>query len=462
MRIEIACAVLCFGSALHAQDAGKTVWDGIYTDPQAERGKPLYNKNCASCHNELMTGGETAPPLAGGDFLSNWNSLSVGDLFDRIRTTMPLGAAGKLSRETNADITAYILKFNRFPAGATELDRRSEVLKQIRIDPAKSESATPSQTPVANSQPNPYRTVENWFKMPEGRKWGSTSAIYPTPDGNFWIAERCGANTCAGKTDPPVLEFDPSGKLLKSFGSGMFTFPHGIFVSKDGSIWVVDGQGKDGIGHQVIKFSPDGQVLMRLGKAGVPGDTPDTFNQPNAMIEAPNGDIFVSDGHNVGTGNARIIKFKKDGTFIKQWGGHGSAPGQFEMPHALAFDSKGRLFVADRGNNRIQIFDQDGNFLDQWTQFSRPSGIYIDKNDLIYVADSESRNRDGYGHNPGWKRGIRVGSAKDGSVSAFIPDPEPDPERVTTSAAEGVAADSAGNIYGAEVGPKGVKKYVKK
>jgi sugar lactone lactonase YvrE/mono/diheme cytochrome c family protein len=453
MATKIALIALAAVAALQ----GQTVWDGVYTDAQAERGKPLYNKHCASCHAELMSGGETAPALAGGDFLSNWNGLTVGDLFDRIRTTMPLGSPGKLSREVDSDITAYVLKFNRFPAGAKDLDQRSEVLKQIHIDPAKAASA-----PEPNSQPNPYRTVENWFKMPEGRKWGSTSAIYPGPDGNFWIAERCGANTCAGSSDPPILEFDPSGKLLKSFGAGMFIFPHGIFVSADGNVWVADGQGKDGVGHQVIKFSPDGKVLMKFGKAGVAGDGPDTLNQPNAVIVAPNGDIFISDGHNVGTGNARVLKFAKDGTFIKQWGGHGSAPGQFEMPHALAFDSQGRLFVADRGNNRIQIFDQDGKFLDQWTQFGRPSGLFIDKNDVLYVADSESRDRDGYGHNPGWKRGIRVGSAKDGSVVAFIPDPATNAESLSTSAAEGVAADASGNIYGAEVGPKGVKKYVKK
>jgi DNA-binding beta-propeller fold protein YncE len=284
------------------------------------------------------------------------------------------------------------------------------------------------------------------------------------PDGNIWIAERCGANSCAGKTEPPILEFDPSGKLLKSFGAGMFIFPHSIFVDKDGNVWVADGQGvpansvNAGIGHQVIKFSPAGTVLMRLGKAGVAGDGPDTLNQPNAAVVAADGSVFVSDGHTQGTGNARVMKFTKEGKFIRQWGGHGSAPGQFEIPHALALDSRGRLFVADRGNNRIQIFDQDGNFLDQWTQFGRPSGIYIDKSDMIYVADSESRN----GNHPGWKRGIRIGSAKDGSVTAFIPDPQADPERLSTSAAEGVLADAEGNVYGAEVGPKGVKKYVPK
>jgi sugar lactone lactonase YvrE len=199
-------------------------------------------------------------------------------------------------------------------------------------------------------------------------------------------------------------------------------------------------------------------VLLTLGKPGVTGDGPDTFNQPNAVAIAPNGDIFVSDGHNANRGNARVIKFTKDGKFIKQWGGHGSGPGQFECPHTLAFDSQGRLFVGDRANNRIQIFDQDGKFLAEWKQFSRPSGIYIDRNDVIYVTDSESAEGGTYAPHPGWKRGIRVGSARDGKVIAFIPDPAPGG---ATSAAEGVAADAQGVIYGAEVGPKDVKKYVK-
>jgi len=227
----------------------------------------------------------------------------------------------------------------------------------------------------------------------------------------------------------------------------------------DGTFDPTDGQGKDGKGHQAFKFSPEGRVLMTLGKAGVTGSGPDTFNSPSDVIVAPNGDIFVADGHG-GDTNERIVKFSKDGKFIKAWGKKGSGPSEFDTPHSIAMDSKGRLFVADRGNNRVQIFDQDGKFLEEWKQFSRPSGIFIDRNDVMYSADSESTDKDGYGHNPGWKRGIRIGSARDGSVTAFIPDPSPG--TAVTSAAEGVAADAQGNVYGAEVGPKDVKKYVKK
>ncbi len=215
-----------------------------------------------------------------------------------------------------------------------------------------------------NSAPNPYTTIEHWAKLPEGRSMGSTSAVDVDSKGHIWVAERCGANSCTGKDDiDPVLEYDQSGKLLRSWGKGMFVFPHGICVDKEDNIWITDGQGKDNKGHQVFKFSPDGKVLMTLGKAGVAGDSEDTFNQPNDVAIAPNGDIFISDGHNPGRGNARVLKFSKDGKFLKQWGGHGSGPGQFEVPHALAFDSKGRLYVGDRANNRIQIFDQDGKYI---------------------------------------------------------------------------------------------------
>jgi len=313
------------------------------------------------------------------------------------------------------------------------------------------------------AQENPYRTVENWARMPEGRTWGSTSAVDIDRDGtSIWVAERCGANTCVGSNLPTVLKFDSSGTLVKSFGAGLFIFPHGIHVDRDGNVWIADGMppGRGtppppGTGHTVVKFSPEGKVLMTLGTPG--GATePGYFFQPNDVLVAPDGSIFVAEGH--GGANSRVLKFTKDGKLLKTWGKKGTAPGEFDQPHALAMDSKGRLFVGDRGNNRIQIFDQDGNYLEQWTEFSRPSGIYIDKDDTIYVTDSESgsvaRER------TDWKRGIRIGKISDRKVTAFIPDPIEN--ATTTSAAEGIAVDAAGNIYGAEVASKSLKKYVRK
>jgi 6-bladed beta-propeller len=307
----------------------------------------------------------------------------------------------------------------------------------------------------AQAQDNPYRIDEGWAKFPDGRKWGSTSGVDVDREGNIWVFERCGERTCAGSNLAPIFKFDRSGKPVKSFGAGMFVFPHGMHVDKDGNVWVTDAEGKDGKGHQVVKFNPDGKVLLVLGKAGVAGDGPDTFNRPSAVVTAPNGDIFVADGHG-GDSNARIVKFSKDGKFIKAWGKKGTANGEFAELHAITLDSKGRLFVGDRGSSRIQIFDQDGKFLEEWKQFGRPSGIFIDRNDIIYVADSQSDAK----RNPGFKRGIRIGSAKDGSVQALIPGigPEPDKESVP----EGVAADARGNVYGAETSANDLKKFVKK
>ena len=321
--------------------------------------------------------------------------------------------------------------------------------------PALAQSVDPSAT-----LPNPYRPAERWGQLPEGRSMGSTSAIAIDPDGSsIWVAERCGANSCAGSGAPPIVEFDASGKLVRSFGAGMFIFPHGIFAARDGSVWVVDDQGRDRKGHQVIQFDRSGKVLMTLGRAGVAGDGPDRFNRPSAVVVAPDSTIFVADGHG-GTSNARIVKFAKDGTFIMAWGTKGSAPGQFDTPHALAIDSKGRLFVGDRENNRIQIFDQSGHLLAVWTQFGRPSGIYIDAHNVIYVGDSESNTA----RHPGWARGIRIGRAGDGVITAFIPQPQPapDPDGSDTSGAEGVTADATGAIYGAEVTPPAVVRYVRK
>ncbi len=309
-----------------------------------------------------------------------------------------------------------------------------------------------------NSRPDPYSMNQDFFSLGEGRTIGSTVAVVLDRDGrSIWAFERCGQNDCVGSDLGPVLKFDATGKLVKSFGAGMFVRPHGIHIDVDGNVWVTDHEGPDGIdprrngkGHQVFKFSPDGELLMTLGKAGVAGDGPGEFNQPSAVFVAPNGNIFVGDGH--GGESARIVKFSKSGAFIKTWGKKGTAPGDFETPHSLAMDSRGRLFVGDRGNKRIQIFDQDGNFLDAWSQFGWPSGMYIDSNDILYVADSSSDDE----RNTPWKEGIRIGSVDDGVVTAFIDDPDPDGSQ------EGVVADADGNVYGSLTGGMALRRYVRK
>jgi DNA-binding beta-propeller fold protein YncE len=310
--------------------------------------------------------------------------------------------------------------------------------------------------------------------MPDGRTWGATSAVDIDRDGtSIWVAERCGANSCLGSDLPVVLKFDASGSLVTSFGRGLMIFPHGIHVDRDGNIWVTDGQDNRPrrprgapadapllpmpatlIGHQVFKFSPDGRVLMTLGVAGG-GTGAEGFYQPNDIVTDPaNGDIYVAEGH--GGANARIVVFDRTGKYLREFGKKGSGPGEFDQPHGLAFDAKGRLFVADRSNNRIQIVDKTGTFLEEWKQFSRPSGVFIDKKGTIYVADSESGTIDP--SRPDWPRGIRIGSVQDGKVIALIPDAAP---TRGTSGPEGVAADDAGNVYGAEVGQRALKKYVK-
>lgn len=307
-----------------------------------------------------------------------------------------------------------------------------------------------------NHIPNSYTTVSGvWAPLPDGRSWGSTSAVAADPDGQtIWAIDRCGENSCVGHDDLDIVfQFDQDGQIARQWGAGMFVWPHGIDVDAEGNVWVADARGEGDRGHQVIKFSPEGEVLLQLGTAGVAGRTDSTFDEPNDVLVAPNGDIFVADGHPA-DGNNRIVKFSADGTYLLEWGETGSEPGQFRTPHALAMDDDGLLYVGDRSNRRIQVFEQDGTFVRDFYNLGRASGLAIHDGNL-YVADSESN----YGRNPGFKRGIRVMDIETGLVHSFIPDPEPDQDNSGTSAAEGVAVDSDGNVYGAEVGPRALRKH---
>ena len=314
---------------------------------------------------------------------------------------------------------------------------------------------------------NPSRdfTIDNhFFKMQLGRPIGSTAGISISPDGkSIWVFDRCGANDCVGSDLDPIMQFDLDGNQLASFGSQMFVRPHGLHIDFEGNVWVTDGEGpdgedprRDGKGHQVFKFSPEGNVLMTLGKPGVAGDGHYEFNQPSSVLVAPDGNIFVGDGHG-GASNSRIMKYNASGEFLTSWGSQGSEPGQFAVPHDLAMDSAGRIFVGDRGNNRVQIFDQDGNFIKEWPQFGRPSGLFIDDNDMLYVTDSSSENRGPAGspnNSSPYAEGVRVASVKDGSVTLFLDDPD------KNGSQEGIVVDKVGNIYGSLTAGRGLRKYL--
>jgi len=312
---------------------------------------------------------------------------------------------------------------------------------------------------VRNDLPRPYVTQRDWGELPAGTEWAAVTAVEPSPDGQYiYVIHRCVDNSCDGRSEPPILKYDYDGNLLTSFGAELFVFPHGATVDHEGNLWVADARGNDSIGHQVIKFSPEGEVLMTLGQKGVGGTGPNILHTPNDVVVDPNdGDIFVAESHRNGLNN-RIVHYTSYGTFIKAWGTKGSAPGQLSEPHTIAMDSQGRLFVGDRENNRIQIFNQEGEYLDEWRQFGRPSGIFITADDTIYVADSESGPDTGANELMGIMKGIRIGSAKDGSVTAFIEDMEP--LRDDHSGAEGVGVDANGNVYGAVVRRQMLERHV--
>jgi len=319
---------------------------------------------------------------------------------------------------------------------------------------------------AASAQENPYQLITYWGELPGGREMGVVTGVQPDPDGeHIWIVERCGSNQCAGSSLHPIHKLDREGRTVKSIGAGLFAWPHGFDMDVDGNLWITEGapagdaRGEPGLergmGHQVLKLNQDGEVLMRLGEAGVAGDDATHFNGPAAVLVAPNREIWIGDGHR--GGNNRVLKFSPDGELLLQLGGGiesiSRESGRFNDPHDLKMDSRGRLFVADRGNNRIQIFSQDGELLDIWTQFGRPSGIWIDANDTIYVADGMS----GAQWNRGWQRGIRIGDASTGWITEFIPDYEVP----TGSGIEFLAADADGNIFAGQVGRQRFEKYVR-
>src|SRR5437763_9425828 len=263
------------------------------------------------------------------------------------------------------------------------------------------QAAEPPGTPQTrevkpvNSGAQPYRIIRDWAQLSsEKRPWGGSNGVAIDKDGKtVWATDRCSPGTspgCLGTKANPIHHFDESGKEIRSFGGGMFVWPHGIHVDKDGNVWVTDSSapspddlkkfpGEEKKGSVVVKFSPEGKVLMILGTPGVKGNPPQALTEPTVVLTDPsNGDVYVAESHtNVEDPNlvGRISVFDKNGKFLRVIGKTGSGPGEFRTPHGLAFDSQGRLIVVDRHNHRVQILTKDGRYIREYSEFSRGSGL---------------------------------------------------------------------------------------
>lgn len=274
---------------------------------------------------------------------------------------------------------------------------------------------------VTQAAGNQYRLVEDWAQLPPGQQFGGVSGVDIDPKGVLYAFRRDAGN---------IWTLDPTGKFVREWGPGIAKRTHSIRVDRDGFIWTTDSAG-----HTVKKFRADGTLVMTLGKYDVAGDGPDTFNQPTDVCVTVNGDFFVTDGY----GNSRVVKFNKEGTYIKEWGTKGTGPGQFNLPHAIVQDSRGRLIVADRTNKRLQVFDTDGKFLEQWTHLGVPYGLYITKSDMLVVGDFESAK-------------IFIADARTAKLLDTIDG---------TPNVHAVAVDPAGNIYAASNSKFYLKKFIR-
>jgi peptidylamidoglycolate lyase len=287
-------------------------------------------------------------------------------------------------------------------------------------------AATLIRTANATPADQSYQLVDNWAQLPSGTQWGVMTGVEVDSKDNVYTFQR-------EQPSSEVIIFDAHGKYLKTWGENEFPGAHALRILHDGFIWITDRKLE-----QVLKFDLDGKLLMSIGQKGVSGtnDSNDSFNGVSDVAMAENGNLFVSDGEGP---NTRVVKIAPDGKFIKFWGTKGADPGQLNTPHSIAIDSKGRVWVCDRGNKRIQIFDQDGKFLDQMAQFGAASSIVI-KKDMVYVAATAPENR------------ITIGTT-DGHVLTTIDG---------LNSPHEIAVDSTGAIYAAESNGKAVIKYVKK
>jgi len=269
-----------------------------------------------------------------------------------------------------------------------------------------------------------YRRVAGWPTLPAWLKLGPVSAVATDSTARVYVLQRA---------EPPVLVFDREGTFLRSWGKGLLKAPHGLRVDRDDQVWVTD-TGR----HVVMKFDATGKLLLSLGKQDQPGAGPDRFNRPTDVAVGPAGEVYVSDGY----GNARVVKFSKEGMFLREWGKKGSGVGEFNLPHAIVVDGKGRVYVGDRENDRVQVFTEDGKFIAQWKASGAPYGLYLG-DDRLFVADGRAQ----------WIMvldlvGKRLGRWDMGSGDSNAP--------------HWVCVDRYGAVYVAYVGGRRVEKFMPK
>jgi sugar lactone lactonase YvrE len=221
----------------------------------------------------------------------------------------------------------------------------------------------------------PYVAVPESFHLPPGANFGGTSGVAFNSKGNIFVLHR---------GPMPLMEFDADGNFIRGFGDALFDRPHGLRIDAQDNIWATDVAM-----NLVYKFNPSGRIEMVLGVKGRTGDWHPgghlrLFHEPNEAVVGPTGDIFVLEGH--GKGESRVVKFDRDGNFIKTWGGKGAGAGEFDLPHSLVFDAQGLLYIADRNNARIQVFDADGAYIRESSHPGTPCGLFMGADRHIWLA----------------------------------------------------------------------------
>ena len=273
-----------------------------------------------------------------------------------------------------------------------------------------------------------YQVVAGWPTLPEKSKLGPVAAVATDAMDRVYVFHR-------GKQ--PIMVFDKDGRFLRSWGDDVIKTAHGLRVDRDGNVWTTD------IGHQqVMKFDGEGKLLLTLGKKDEKGDGQDTFNMPTDVAVADSGEFYVSDGY----GNSRVVKFSKEGKYLKEWGKKGKGDGEFVIPHVVLLDAKGRVYVGDRENNRVQVFDADGKYLSQWKDSGAPYGLFLTSGGRMFVADGRANE-------------VKVLDAEGKLLGRFG---EKGTEAGQMSGPHWVCADSKGAVYVAETGAQRVQKFVAK